>query len=76
MRSSQATVLEDAQPLDFIDVSKNSREFRVSAEEIIAEIFLKIPDVDSFAALLVFLSEALALLRISFGSETGVASGP
>ena len=41
-------------------------------EEIIAEIF----DVASFVALLVYLSEALALLRISSGSETGVAGGP
>ena len=74
--SSQAAVLKDAQPLDFSDVSKNSWELRVSAEEIIAEIFLEIPDVAFFAALLVFLSEALALLRISFGYETGVAGGP
>ena len=47
-----------------------------SAEEVIEEIFLEIPDVASFAALLVCLSEALALLRISYGSETGVAGGP
>ena len=47
----------------------------VSAEEIIAEIFLEILDVASCVALLVCLSEALALLRISSGSETGVAGG-
>ena len=45
-------------------------------EEIIVEIFLEILDVASFAALLVFLSEALALLRVSSRSETGVTSGP
>ena len=48
----------------------------VSIEEIIAGIFLEIPDVDSFAALMVCLSEALALLRISSRSEIGVAGGP
>ena len=48
----------------------------VSVEEIIVEIFLEIPDVASFAALLVCLSEALALLRISYGSETGVPGRP
>ena len=48
----------------------------VSAEEIIAEIFLEITDVASYAALLVCLSKALALLKISSGSETGVAGGP
>ena len=50
MRSSQATVLEDAQTLEFFDVA-------------------------SYVALVVYLSEALALLRISSGSETGVAGG-
>ena len=43
---------------------------------MIAEIFLEIPDVASFVALLVCLSKALALLKISSGSETGVAGGP
>ena len=48
----------------------------VSAEEIIAEIFIEIPDVASYAILFVYLSEALALFRISFGSEMGVVGGP
>ena len=48
----------------------------VSAEEIIAEISLEIPDVAYFAALEVCLSEALDLLRISSESETGVIGGP
>ena len=74
--SSQAAVLEDAQPLDFSDVSKNSWELRVLAEEIIAKIFLEIHDVASFAALLVYLSETLSLLKISSGFETGVVGGP
>ena len=74
--SSQAAMLEDAQPLDFFDVSKNSWELRVSAEEIIAEIFLEIPDVAFYAALLVCLSKALAFLKISSRYETGVAGGP
>ena len=74
--SSQAAVLEDAQTLEFSDVFINSRELSVSEEEIIAEIFLEIPNVDSFAALLVCLSEALALLRIYSRSETSVAGGP
>ena len=39
-------------------------------------MFLEIPNVASFAALLVCLSEALALLKISSGSETGVVGGP
>ena len=39
-------------------------------------MFLEIPDVASFVALMVFLSEALALLRISSRSETSVAGGP
>ena len=70
--SSQVAVLEDAQTLEFSDVFINSWELSVSAEEIIAEIFLEILDIASFAALLVCLSEALALLRISSGFETGV----
>ena len=74
--SSQEAVLEDAQTLEFSDVFINSRELSVSVEEIIAEIFLEIPNVASFAALLFCLSESLALLRISCGSETGVAGGP
>ena len=74
--SSQTTVLGDAQPLDFSDVSKNSWELRVSAEEIIAERFLEIPDVDFYAALIVYLSKALALLKISSGSEIAIAGGP
>ena len=45
-------------------------------KEIIAKIFLEILNVASFAELLVFLSEALTLLKMSFGSETGVAHGP
>ena len=74
--SSQATLLEDAQPLYFSNVSKNSRELRVSAEEIIAERFLEIPNVSFCAALLVCLSKALAFLKISSGFETSVAGGP
>ena len=74
--SSQAAVLEDAQPLDVSDVSKNCWELRVSAEEIIEERFLEILDVTFCAALLVYLSKALAFLKISYGSETGVAGGP
>ena len=74
--SSQEAVPEDAQPLDFSDVSKNSWELRGSAEEIIAEIFGEIPDVAFCAILLVCLSKALAFLKISSGSETGVAGGP
>ena len=72
---SQPVVLEDAQALDFSDI-QNLWELRVSAEEITAEIFLEIPDVAFCAALLVCLSKALAFLKISSGSETGVASGP
>ena len=68
---SQATVLEDSQTLDFSDVCKNSWELRISAEEIIAERFLEIPNVAFCVALLVCLSKALA-----FRSETGVAGGP
>ena len=74
--SSQAAVLEDSQPLDFSDVSKNSWELRVSVEEIIAERFLEIPDIALCAALLVCLSKALDLLKISSGSKIGVAGGP
>ena len=74
--SSEAAVLEDAQTLDFSNVSKNSWELRISAEEITLDIFLEIPDVAFCATLLVCLSKALALLKISFGSETGVAGGP
>ena len=74
--SSQAVVLEDTQTLKFSDVFINFCDLYVSTEEIIAEIFLEIPHVASFVELLVYLSEALTLLRISFGSETGVAGGP
>ena len=74
--SSQEVVLEDAQTLYFSNVSKNSWELRISAEEIIAERFLEIPDVAFCAALMVYLSKALALLKISSGSETGVFGGP
>ena len=74
--SSQAAVLEDAQPLDLSDVSKNSRELRVSVEEITAERFLEVPDVAFCATLLVCLSKSLAFLNISSGSETGVSGGP
>ena len=76
MRSSQAIVLEDAQTLYFSDVSKNFQELKVSVEEISAKIFLEIPDVAFCATLLVCLSKALDFLKISFGSETGVAGGP
>ena len=48
----------------------------VSVEEIIVEISLEIPDVAPLAALEVYLSESLALLRISSGSEAGVNGGP
>ena len=48
----------------------------VSVEEIIVEIFLEIPDVAFCAALLVCLSKALAFLKISSRSETGVVGGP
>ena len=71
IRYSQAAVLEDAQTLDFFDVSKNSWDLR-----ILAERFLEILVVAFCATLLVYLSRALALLKISFGSETGVAGGP
>ena len=74
--SSKAAVLEDAQALDFSDVSKNFWELSVSVEEIIAEIFLEIPDVASFLALLVYLSESLALLEISSRSKTSFVGGP
>ena len=55
--SSQEAVLEDGQTLDFSDVSKNSWELIILAEEIIVEIFLEIPDVAFCAALLVCLSK-------------------
>ena len=48
----------------------------VSTEEIIVEAFLEIPNVASCAALLVCLSEALAVFKISSGSKSGVAGGP
>ena len=76
IRSSQVAVLEDAQPLYFSDVSKNSCELRVLAEEIILERFGEIPDVAFCVVLLVRLSKALDFLKISSGSETGVAGGP
>ena len=74
--SSQAAVLEDAQALDFYDVSKHFWELKFSAEEISAKIFLEIPHVAFCAALLVCLSKALAFLKISSESETSVTSGP
>ena len=74
--SSQTVVLEDAQALDFSDVSKNFWELKVSAEEISAKRFLEITDVAFSVALLVYLSKALDFLKISSGSEMGVASGP
>ena len=74
--SSQAALLEDAQTLGFSDVFRNCRELSVSTEEIIVENFLEIPDVASCVALLICLSKALALLKISSGSETDVAGGP
>ena len=73
---SQAVVLEDAQALDFSDVSKDFWELKVSVEEISAKIFLEIPDVAFCAALLVCLSEALTLLKISSRFETCVNGGP
>ena len=73
--SSQAAVLEDAQALDFSDI-KNFWELRVSVEEITVEIFLEIPGVAFYAALLVYLSKALDFLKIYSGSETGVPGGP
>ena len=76
MRSSQETVLGDAQTLNFSNAFKNSWELRVSAEEIITKRFGEIPDVDFCVVLLVCLSKALAFLKISSGSETGVAGGP
>ena len=69
-------MLEDAQPLDFFDVSKNFWELRVLAEEIIVERFFEIPDASFCAALLVCLSKALTFLDISSGSEMGVVGGP
>ena len=74
--SSQAAVLEDAQALDFSDVSKNFWELKVSAEEITTKIFLEILDVAFCVVLLVCLSKVLALLNISSGFETGVVGGP
>ena len=73
---SQAEVLEGAQPLYFSNVSKNSWELRVSIEEIIEKIFFEIHDVAFCVVLLVCLSKALAFLKISSGSETGVPSWP
>ena len=49
---------------------------QISAEEIIPERFLEIPDAAFCASLLVCLSKALALLKIYSGSKTGDASGP
>ena len=74
--SSQAAVLEDAQALAFSYISKNSWELTVSTKEKSAERFLEIPDVAFCATLLVCLSKSLTLLKISSGSEIGVASGP
>ena len=73
--SSQAAVREDAQPLDFSDVSKNSWELRVSTEQIITKIFGEIPVVSFCVVMLVYLSKSLAFLKISFGSEMGVVGG-
>ena len=70
---SQAVVLEDAQALDFSNVSKNFWELKVLVEEITTKIFLEIPNVAFCAALLVCLSKALAFLKISSGFEIGVA---
>ena len=74
--SSQALVLEDAQALYFSYVSKNFWELKVLAEEITTKIFLEIPNVAFCAALLVYLSKALAFLKIYSRSETGVVGGP
>ena len=68
-------MLEDAQDLYFSDI-KIFWELRVSAEEIIEEICLEIPDVELCAVMLVYLSKSLAFLKISVGSEMGVAGGP
>ena len=68
-------MLEDSQALDFSNI-QNCWELRVSAEEITIEIFLEIPDVAFCAALLVYLSKALAFFKISSGSEMSVAGGP
>ena len=76
MRSSQATVVEDAQPYFFFNGSKHSRGLRVSAKEKLADKFFEIHDVSFCVALLVCLSEALTFLKISSGFETGVAGGP
>ena len=40
------------------------------------KFYMEILDVDPLTALEVYLSEALALLRISYGSKTGVIGGP
>ena len=74
--SSQAAVLEDAQTLGFFDVFINSSKLSISAEEIIAKKILEIPNVAFCLALLVCLSKSLAPLKISSGSQTGVAGGP
>ena len=64
-------MLEDAQALDFSDVSKNFWELIASAK-----IFFEIPDVVFCAALLVCHSKALDFLKIYSGSQTDVAGGP
>ena len=63
--SSQEAVLEDAQALDFSDVSKKFWELKVLAEEISAKRFLEIPDVAFCAALLVCLSKPLLTVCLS-----------
>ena len=82
--STQVVVLEDSSTLNFFDSLINSIELDASAAEylngglfdITAEISLEILNVVPLAALEVCLSEALALLKISSGSEIGVAGGP
>ena len=81
---TQAIVLEDSPTLKFSDSLINFRELDASVEEDLkgglfdttTEIPLEIPDVAPLAALQVCLSETLALLRISSGSEIGVTAGP
>ena len=84
MRFSQAALLEDSSTLKKIYSLRNSQELDASVAEylngglfdITTEIPLEIPDVSPLASLEVCLSETLALLRISYGSKTGVIGGP
>ena len=84
MKSSQVVVLEDSSTLKFSNLLIKFWELDASIEQdwngglfdITIEIPLEIPDVAPLAALEVCLSEAIALLRISSGSKTGVTGGP